>query len=142
MARRTKARQVAIQMLYQVDLNPDIDAEALREMIAERLQETSLREFAWSLFSGVMEHRGELDDAIQNVAQNWKINRMAVTDRSVLRLGAFELLKTDTPRGVVIDEAIELSKKFGDAQSPQFVNGILDQFPQSDQTARDNAASE
>lgn len=128
MARRSKARQVALQMLYQVDLNPDVDGRMVREMISDRLSESSLREFAWELFSGVMEHRPELDERIQVVAENWKLNRMAATDRSVLRLGAYELLKTDVPVRVVLDEAIELAKKFGSAQSSPFVNGILDRL--------------
>lgn len=115
-------------MLYQVDLNPDTAFEAVSEMIAERIQEVELRAFAWDLYTGVMEYRNELDEHIQRVAQNWKISRMAATDRSVIRLGAYELLKTETPHSVVIDEAIELAKKFGNAQSSQFVNGILDQL--------------
>jgi transcription antitermination protein NusB len=128
MARRSKARQVALQMLYQVDLNPDVDGRMVREMISERLSESSTREFAWELFSGVMEHRPELDERIQAVAENWKLSRMAATDRGVLRLGAYELLKTDVPVRVVLDEAIELAKKFGSAQSSPFVNGILDRL--------------
>lgn len=128
MARRSKSRQVAVQMLYQVDLNPDTDTSSVREMVAERLHDRQLFDFAWSLFTGTMEYRPELDDTIQGVAHNWRLSRMAATDRAVLRLGAYELLKTETPRGVVIDEAIELAKKFGDSQSPQFVNGILDRI--------------
>lgn len=126
MARRSKSRQVAVQMLYQVDLNSDTESKAIREMISERIQDEQLADFAWSLFSGVMEHRAAIDSTLQRVAQNWSLSRMAATDRAVLRLGGFELLFTKTPHGVVIDEAIELAKKFGDAQSPPFVNGILD----------------
>ena len=128
MARRSKSRQIAIQMLYQVDLNPDTEVSTVREMIAERLSDAQLSEFAWTLFAGVMEYRVMLDEKIQAVAQNWRLNRMAATDRAVLRLGAYELLKTETPHRVVIDEAIELAKKFGDAQSSQFVNGVLDRL--------------
>lgn len=128
MARRSKSRQVAVQMLYQVDLNSDTDLAAVRDMIAERISDPKLMELAHSLFLGVIEHREELDAALQKVAQNWRLSRMAATDRAVLRLGAFELLKTDTPRGVVIDEAIKLGKKFGDADSQQFINGVLDKI--------------
>lgn len=128
MARRTKARELALQMLYQVDLNPDIDGQTVREMIRERLRDEDLRQFAWTLFAGVMECRADLDERIQAVAANWKLYRMAATDRNCLRVGAFELLHTDTPHRVVIDEALELAKKFGTAQSSQFVNGILDQL--------------
>jgi transcription antitermination protein NusB len=128
MARRSKARELALQMLYQVDLNPDIDGRTVRQMIDERLRDEDLRQFTWSLFAGVMECRAELDERIQAIADNWKLYRMAATDRNCLRIGAFELLHTDTPHRVVIDEALELAKKFGSAQSSQFVNGILDQL--------------
>lgn len=128
MARRSKARELALQMLFQVDLNPDIDGQTVRQMINERLRDDDLRQFTWSLFAGVMECRAELDERIQAIADNWKLYRMAATDRNCLRIGAFELLHTDTPHGVVIDEALELAKKFGSAQSSQFVNGILDQL--------------
>lgn len=75
-----------------------------------------------------MEHRSAIDERITTIAVNWKLSRMAITDRNCLRLGAFELLYTDTPHRVVIDEALELAKKFGNAQSGSFVNGILDKL--------------
>ncbi|MBT4865188.1 MAG: transcription antitermination factor NusB [Planctomycetaceae bacterium] len=128
MARRSKAREVALQMLFQRDINPDVDIRDVRNMMGERLGNEDLLDFGWSLFVGVMECAAQLDDAIQQVAENWTLQRMAPTDRNVLRLGAFELLQTDMPHRVVIDEAIELARKFGTAQSPQFVNGILDRL--------------
>jgi N utilization substance protein B len=83
-----------------------------------------------------MEHRLELDRQIEATAQNWRLSRMAPTDRNVLRLGAFELLHTDTPHQVALDEAIELAKRYGTAQSGQFVNGILDRLvPTGQRTA-------
>ncbi len=128
MARRSKAREVALQMLFQVDLNPDVDGRMVKEMILERLPDEDLRELAWWLFSGTLEMRAQLDEQIQAVAQNWKLHRMAATDRNTLRLGAYEIIHMDTPPGVVIDEAIELAKKFGSGQSSQFVNGVLDKL--------------
>jgi len=115
-------------MLYQVDLNPDSDLASIRDMIVERISDHKLMEFSHSLFLGVIENRDELDKALQQVSQNWRLSRMAATDRAVLRLGAFELLKTDTPRAIVIDEAIKLGKKFGDGSSQQFLNGVLDKL--------------
>ena len=115
-------------MLFQVDLNPDVGGQTVRLQIAERLEDAELRDLAWRLFAGTMEWRGMLDERIQSVAENWTLARMAPTDRNVLRLGAFELLQTDTPYQVVLDEAIDLARKFGTAQSPQFVNGILDRL--------------
>ncbi len=127
-SRRSRAREMALQMLYQQDLNPDVPADTARELIVERLRDEDLARFAWGLFAGVMECRPALDAKIEAVATNWALNRMAPTDRNVLRLGAFELLYTDTPPKVVIDEALELAKRYGTAQSSQFVNGILDRL--------------
>lgn len=132
MARRTKAREVALQMLYQLDLNPDVKGPTVRLMIAEQIPEEDLRTFAWQLFAGVMEWRPILDQRIEGVAENWTLARMSATDRNVLRMGAFELLYTDTPHRVAIDEAIELARKFGTAQSAQFVNGLLDRLVPED----------
>jgi len=87
-----------------------------------------LTEFSRSLVSGVRNHRPELDELIEKLAENWSLKRMAATDRNILRLGAYEMLHTDTPRRVAIDEAVELAKRFGSAQSAQFVNGILDRL--------------
>ena len=128
MARRSKAREVAVQMLYQVDLNPSVELQTVRRMVDEALDDDELQEFAWRLFVGVMEVRPMLDERIQSVAENWSLKRMAPTDRNVLRLGAFELINTNTPHRVVLDEAIELARIFGSAQSAQFVNGVLDKL--------------
>ena len=128
MAQRSKSRQIALQMLYRVDINPDTTADEVRQAIAEQLEKEALRDFAWQLFSGVMENRARIDSRIVEVAENWSMDRMAPTDRNALRVGAFELLYSDTPHRVVIDEAIELARKFGDKNSTQFVNGILDRL--------------
>lgn len=136
MARRSRARDVCLQMLYQVDVNPDVSAETVREHIHEQIPDEFLAQFCWQLFVGVMEWRAMLDERIQSVAENWTLKRMAPTDRNVLRLGAYELLLTETPHRVVIDEAIELAKKFGTSASAQFVNGILDKLiPDEKRTA-------
>ena len=132
MARRSKSRQVALQMLYQEDVNPGVEAATVRNMIAEQIGDEELRRFAWQLFTGVKEWRQQLDERIAATAENWTLSRMAPTDRNVLRMGAYELLYTDTPHRVVIDEAIELARKFGTAQSPQFVNGLLDRLVPDD----------
>ena len=128
MARRSKSREVAVQMLYQMDLNPEVKLPTVRKMVAEAIEDPDLQDFAWRLFVGVMEVRQMLDEKIQSVAANWSLKRMAPTDRNVLRLGLFELLHTDTPHRVILDESIELARVFGSAQSPQFVNGILDKL--------------
>ena len=127
-SRRHQAREIVLKMLYQRDLNSDVPLDTVREMIQDDLHDEDLSRFAWSLFAGVMESRAALDQKIQAAASNWTLSRMAPTDRNALRLGAFELLYTDTPPRVVIDEAVELAKRFGGAQSSSFVNGVLDKL--------------
>lgn len=136
MSRRHKAREVVLQMLYLKDLNPDVGFEQIRQMIQAELPDETLSRFAWGLFSGAMEFRPALDKKIEEAAVNWSLSRMAPTDRNVLRLGAYELLQTDTPHRVVIDEALELAKSFGGANSGSFVNGILDRLLPPEKRAR------
>ena len=126
MTRRSRAREVAFQVLYQDDLNPRGNPAVGDQFIQRRLRGDDLRAFARELVAGVRLHREELDALLEQTAAHWSLKRMAATDRNVLRLGAFELLHSDTPPRVAIDEAVELAKRFGSAQSSQFVNGILD----------------
>lgn len=135
MSRRRKARELAVQMLYQKDLNPDVPTDAIRQMIQVELGEEDLSRFAWSLFAGVMEARPAIDQQIESIAANWSLSRMPPTDRNVIRLGAFELLYTTTPHRVVIDEALEIAKTFGTEQSAAFVNGILDRLVTAERRA-------
>lgn len=128
MAKRSRAREVALQALFQEDLNPRDSQDQLAPLVDARLKEPELKEFASSLVLGVLRNRDELDALIEKKAENWSISRMAATERCVLRLGAFEIRYCDTPNRVVIDEAVELAKRFGSAQSSQFVNGILDKL--------------
>jgi len=128
MTRRSRAREVALQVLFQDDLNPRVNPGAADEFLASRLQTPELVEFARSLVAGVRRNRGELDELLARTADNWTLERMAATDRNVLRLGAYEILYSSTPGPVAINEAVELAKRFGAAQSAQFVNGILDRF--------------
>jgi len=128
MARRSRAREVALQVLFQDDVNPPDTAQATLQFLQDRLKYQELVEFAKSLIAGVRRNRSELDAMLGKIAANWSLNRMAGTDRNVLRLGAYEILYTDTPGRVAINEAVELAKRFGSGQSAQFVNGILDKF--------------
>ncbi len=128
MSRRTRAREVALQALYQEDLNPNNALENLGAFLAARLQEEELREFAKQLVMGVKRNQAELDQLLAEKAANWSVPRMAATDRNLLRLGAYEIRFMDTPDRVAIDEAIELAKRYGTANSPQFINGILDKL--------------
>jgi N utilization substance protein B len=115
--------------LYQDDLNPGHSLRATDEFLQKRLHFNSeLIEFARSLLSGTRRNRPELDQMLVSRADNWSLERMAATDRNILRLGAFEILFTETPGKVVINEAVELAKRYGSRQSAQFVNGVLDGF--------------
>jgi N utilization substance protein B len=128
MAGRSRAREVALQALFQEDLNPRDSRDQVMPLLENRLKETDLREFAISLVLGVLRNREELDALIASKADNWSVGRMAATDRNVLRLGAYEIRYTDTPPRVAVDEAVELAKRFGSGSSSQFVNGILDKL--------------
>ena len=91
-------------------------------------QEQEVLDFARGLLDGVRRNRTELDELLKKTADNWSLERMAVVDRNILRIGAYEMLHSDTPERVAINEAVELAKRFGAKQSPHFVNGILDRF--------------
>jgi N utilization substance protein B len=129
MPRRSRAREVALQLLYEADRNPGASKERDREFVEARLRGSTLREFALDLVAGVRAKLESIDEIIQAVAQNWTLSRMTPIDRSILRLATFEILfRLDTPPKVAIDEAIELAKRFGTGESARFVNGILDRI--------------
>lgn len=133
MARRSRAREVVLQLLYQDDLNPSRLLAPDEEFLQGRLKRNAeIVEFARMLLSGVRRNRGELNDLLTKQTRNWSLERMAVIDRNILRIGAFELLYTETPAPVVINEAVELAKRYGGEQSAQFVNGVLDRFVKKD----------
>ena len=115
-----------MQVLYQEDFNPGGDPAVIESFLRGRLGSDDLVQFARSLVNGVRRNRGELDCLLQEIADNWSVPRMAAIDRNILRLGAYEILYTSVPGKVVINEAVELAKRFGGPQSPRFVNGILD----------------
>jgi N utilization substance protein B len=139
--RRSRAREVALQLLYQRDQNPSIAREAVETFARERLRDTAVIPFCLALYDGVATHGQEIDRRLGEAAENWKVNRMAAVDRNVLRLGAFELLFTpETPAGAAIDEAIGLDRRYGSADSPAFVNGVLDRLRQAGPAAQPGPA--
>ncbi len=132
MAKRSRAREVALQLLFQYDFNPAIERTALESFVRDRLHDAMLEPYCLALYDGVTSHREEIDRRLSEAAENWRLARMAVVDRNVLRLGAFELLfAPDIPKRVAFDEAIELARRFGSKDSPGFVNGVLDQIRQA-----------
>jgi N utilization substance protein B len=128
MAGRSDARRFALQMLYLLDQNPEADKDRVQIELRKQFIEEPLRQFTWSLISGVVASRDELDDVICRTATNWRLDRMAPTDRNVLRMGLYEMTKMGTPAAVVIDESIEIAREFGTENSSSFVNGILDKL--------------
>lgn len=131
MGKRRLAREVALQALYFLDVCSTFSAEQAFEAVcytAEDLDEKSAA-FTRELVEGAARHRKELDAHIQSTAANWELGRMTAVDRSLLRLAAYELIHhPDTPVGVVIDEALEIAKKYSSEDSPRFINGILDKI--------------
>jgi N utilization substance protein B len=130
MTRRTRCREIALQVLYQTEQNTGTPPEEVRQFIARRLRgEGKLVEFATALVEGVQTHQAQIDALISEAAENWRIDRMAAIDRNILRLGAYEMLFCpDVPTKVAINEALELAKRYSTAQSSRFVNGILDRL--------------
>lgn len=129
MATRRRAREIVLQLLYEADINPHRDQESARAFIRSRLQgRKALTDFADDLLRGTLAKRAAIDAKIGALATNWTLSRMAITDRNVLRLGAYEILYGDTPDRVAVNEAVVLSKRYGDRNSPRFVNGVLDRL--------------
>ena len=129
MKKRTRARELALQFLYQVDLLGPAKMEDLQDFLRDEERDGETVRFARRLVEGTREVQPELDEEIQRVAQNWQIGRMAVVDRNVLRLATYELLACDDiPPKVAINEAIELGKRYSTANSGAFINGILDKI--------------
>jgi N utilization substance protein B len=132
--KRSRARAVALQLLFQHDHNPNLERAVLERFAQDRLQplgDTEMWSFCLGLYDGVLANLDEIDRRLGEAAENWRLPRMAAVDRNVLRLGSYELLfMPGTPAGVAIDEAIELARRFGSADSPGFVNGVLDRLRQ------------
>ena len=128
MRNRTKSRECALQMLYQVDIRQADAKQVITDFWEAHEQlDSDVKAYANELVEGTLARRPEIDQRITAHADNWNLNRMAVIDRNILRLGAFELLYLDdVPSKVCINEAIELAKRFGDAESGKFINGVLD----------------
>jgi N utilization substance protein B len=128
-SRRRRAREVVLQLLYEDDLNPQHPLWASDRFLQRRLnREPDLLDVGRQLLAGVRRHRPEVDRRLAEAAQNWSLHRMAVIDRNVLRLAAYEMRWTEVPARVAINEALELAKRYGSEQSAAFVNGILDRL--------------
>jgi N utilization substance protein B len=127
MGRRTKARECAFQLLHQREITGEPMGAVIEGFWRLRAGTPAMRAMAERLARGAQCRTAELDEAIAAAATNWRLDRIAPVDRSILRLGAYELVaEVETPAAVILDEAVELAKRFGEADSPAFVNGVLD----------------
>ena len=129
MGARTTAREAALQMLFAIEANDASVEQAIGDFWRELPGDAEGRSYADEAVRGVRELVADLDARIVRASKNWRLERMTRVDRNVLRLGAWELVKrTDVPRAVAIDEAVELAKRFGTEESGAFVNGVLDRI--------------
>jgi N utilization substance protein B len=127
MGHRRAARECALQMMYELDVGKHSKDEIVRTYWQMNEHPQKVRDFADLLFEGTVRRLKEIDRVIQQHTKNWRLGRMAAVDRNVLRLAVFEFLSgSKTPETVVINEALEIAKKFSTQESAQFVNGILD----------------
>ena len=148
MGSRRKARECALQMLFAADVSGTRADELVRTYwteLGDADVEEAAREFATRLATGTLSHLQELDERIKLRAEHWRISRMAVVDRNILRLAVYEFLHEPTPRTVAINEALEIARRFSTYEATQFINGILDaikrdldeQHPQEHTTTED-----
>lgn len=126
MATRTHAREMVVELLYAYAVGNSDIVKFKDELLEQKKIRNAQRDFANSLFSGVMENLVDIDENIKGSLRAWDFDRLGVIDRCILRLGAYEILYTTTDAPVIINEAIEISKILGDDNTPKFVNGVLD----------------
>ncbi|MDZ4852842.1 MAG: transcription antitermination factor NusB [Pirellulaceae bacterium] len=129
MTTRRRVREVVLQVLYEEDINPARKISNSSQFLETRMRKNKpLVAFGEELLSGVRKNRKDIDQLIGQNAANWSVKRMATIDRNILRLATFEMIWANVPGRVIINEAIELAKRYGHHNSGQFVNGILDRI--------------
>lgn len=129
---RRKGRELALQALYQMEMTGEVSPASLEFFLRHFEGNAKAREFSRRLVLGVVTRRKEIDRLIERCAEHWKLRRMAKVDLTILRLATYELLFCpDIPMNVSMDEAIEISKRYGSGDSATFVNGVLDQVAQT-----------
>ncbi|AQQ71194.1 putative N utilization substance protein B [Limihaloglobus sulfuriphilus] len=127
MDKRTKAREIAMQALFQLDVQGDRVLDCIDGFIKENCQEELSEQLAREWCMGTRQHIAECDRIIEKAAPRWRIQRIELLERNILRLSCYQLLKcSEIPSKVVINEAIEMAKRYGSARSPAFVNGVMD----------------
>jgi len=126
MTLRRKSREFALQMLFQWDIGRQNPAHIEKNFWKAARVADSTRKFANQLFEGAVDQAEASDNLVEKLSENWRLDRLAAVDRNILRLGIYELRSGTAPAKVVIDEALELARKFSSAEAPAFLNGILD----------------
>lgn len=123
---RREARELVLRMLFQVDVGKQPVDEVVEAALAQSVLEGANREYAEEVVRGTLEHRDQIDQHLERLASDWALDRQAVVDRNILRMTTYEILfRPDTPVAAVINEAVELAKKYSTAESGRFVNGVL-----------------
>lgn len=132
MGKRRRARELALSLLYQLEFHPGRPQEAMEDFWAQHPSLPEAKEFASSLVLGVRERIDQIDSIIQRFTEHWSLQRIALVERNILRLGIYELLfRDDIPKKVALNEAIEIAKLYGSEDSGKFINGILDRVMNS-----------
>lgn len=127
--RRRKARELALRMLYQVETNGEDPERALTKYCSLFPYQQDIVDYTRLLLGGIAQNKDRIDEYIRKACEHWRIDRIAYVDKSVLRIGVFEMIFSgDVPPKVAIDEAIEMVKKYGSDESREFVNGVLDRI--------------
>ena len=127
MGKRRTARELALKFLYQTEFNSNSPDSELNSFCDRANVSEEVQNFTQALIKNILFHKKEVDELLEKISANWAPDRMAVIDKNILRLGICELLfDSKTPPKVVINEAVEIAKKFGTEESPEFINGILD----------------
>lgn len=135
MGQRRKARESALQILYQLEFDETDAGEAQESFWRKRKAPVATKDYCRRLVDGISSHRDEIDEAIESISQHWRVARMALIDRNILRLAAFELLHAGSiAPAIVINEAIEIAKRYSGPEAATFVNGILDALRKKIQT--------
>jgi len=134
MRKRTQAREIALKILYQIDIAHREAAKAIEDFFDYNQEfAEEVKDFSKKIILGTIDCLESLDKKITEYATNWELKRMAIIDRNILRLACFELMfLDDIPSKVTINEAVELAKKYGGADSGKFINGILDKINKTD----------
>ena len=127
MGKRRAARELALKFLYQAEFNSNSSDSELNSFCERANVSEEIQDFTQTLIKNIFFHKKEVDGLLKKISANWVPDRMAMIDKNILRLGICELLfDSTTPPKVVINEAVEIAKKFGTEESPDFINGILD----------------